>query len=137
MRLLFEGPDKVFAERLSHFLTEKNIENVLEFSKITDWGSADYGTFVFRIWVVEEDQFENGQKFLQEYSEAPDHPRFEIKPITVERDGPSLSDAPPIPMPAYFTPFVTYYLLALCTAVHLLSSFLAWGKTEESSSLPL
>lgn len=131
MRLLFEGYDEKLAKRLSLFLTNKKIDNNLEGTKDTDWGSAEYGTLLFRVWIIEEDEYEKAHQFLQEFLQEPDHPRYEVPLHTP----PALPQRTiPIPRPL-FTPFATYYLLLICTLLHISSSFLAW-QGEKSLDAP-
>jgi GlpG protein len=76
MRLIatLNDPQKAYA--LSAFLTQKDIDNMVEVKKDNDWGSSDYGTTICTIWIYEEDQLEDALSIVSEFHENPDDPRY-------------------------------------------------------------
>jgi GlpG protein len=80
MRLLCTLQDPIKAQTFSLFLVREGIENSLESSTNTDWGSVDYGTVTSRIWIYEEDFFEKAQQYFLNFEENPLDPRFSASP---------------------------------------------------------
>ncbi len=75
MRLIYTLQDPDLAQKLSAFLKQRGIENSIESTTNTDWGSVEYGTLTCRIWVYEEDFFKKAQELVQQYLENPDAPK--------------------------------------------------------------
>ena len=51
MRLLCTLQDQNEVKRLSDFLHSKGIENEIDGSINSDWGSTDYGLIDYKIWI--------------------------------------------------------------------------------------
>ena len=81
MRLLHIFDDHTSGEKFSAFLKHEGIDNVCETQTNTDWGSSDYGTIKCTLWIIEEDQLETAQRWLQEYEAHPHDSIF----VTSER----------------------------------------------------
>jgi len=76
MRLIYTVNDQRKAESFSTFLKEQGIDNQLDSHKEKDWGNPDYGTSVYRTWVIDEDKVDEAQNFLKEFEENPQSVRF-------------------------------------------------------------
>src|SRR4051812_217516 len=77
MRLICTFNDQSSGEILSNYFTHKGIENLLELTANRDWGSSDYSNVTAKIWVYDEDQFEEALKITQEYIDNPQDPRYQ------------------------------------------------------------
>jgi len=53
------------AKQYSDFLTLKGIDNHLEKSVNRDWGSPDYGSIEYNIWIYDEDLIEDATRHLE------------------------------------------------------------------------
>lgn len=109
MRLLATLKTEEEARTLSNALTQEKIENQVEAKLVTDWGSNEYGTPEYFIWVIDEDQVEAASHVLQEYQANPENPRYQtskIVPIQETKIAPKgkTSKAP-----------LTLYLIAICS----------------------
>ena len=71
MRLICTLDDPNQCYMLSAFLAKEGIENQLEFSTNTDWGSPAYGTAKGKVWVYDEDRFEEALKLANEFLQDP------------------------------------------------------------------
>jgi len=60
----------------SSFLTSEGIENQLEISSNTDWGSSNYGDVTCRIWIYNEDDVDAAMKWLETFETQPENPVF-------------------------------------------------------------
>lgn len=95
MRLLHTFKDDRNARTFSSFLTQQGIENQLDLQKNSDWGSDDYGTISGRVWVIDEDDLEKSQEFLNTFTDNPNDQRFSyLKPSTVPPEPPEASAKP-------------------------------------------
>lgn len=80
MRLLHTFNNDRTARTFSNFLQQEGVDNKLEISSITDWGSDDYGTLNCQIWVIDEDDIDAAHQWLETYLDNPTDPRFkEVK----------------------------------------------------------
>lgn len=71
MRLIGTLKNEEMARRFSLFLKEKGIENECETSMVTDWGSPEYGDRLCRIWVVDEDRFNEAEAYYADFQAHP------------------------------------------------------------------
>lgn len=78
MRLVGTFQNENDLRRFSEYLRRKKIDHSFEQEKVTDWGSDDYGTLRWRLWVDDEDAFENVYSMYQHYKLNPDDPIFPI-----------------------------------------------------------
>lgn len=76
MRLICTLDDQKAALNFSEFLKREGIENNLEITGNSDWGSPDYGTIKCFIWVIEEDKLQEAQQWYEEFQLHPDNPVF-------------------------------------------------------------
>lgn len=137
MRLVYTTQDSEAASQLAQFLRKEGISNELEIAGTTDWGNPDYGTLTHRIWVIDEDQLQKAQAFINQYQTDPENPLFkdEVKP--------PLIDLKSLPLDGKKTKgrrrkkvekgigIITLYLLTLCTLL-----FLYGELTSPAISLP-
>lgn len=121
MRLLTSLNDQKQGLALSAYLTSKGFENKLETVPNTDWGSTDYGLSQYKIWIIDEDHFNEAKEIAKEFNDAPDDSRYSHL---------AKVEAPPSPTFTFKTtrepaekraalrePMgnLTFYLLILCT----------------------
>jgi GlpG protein len=124
MRLLISLNDQKQGHALSAYLTNEGFDNKLEIIPNADWGSADYGSAACKVWIIDEDHFDEAKRIAQEFVTAPDDPRF----LAASKPTPTI--APPLPTyrtarpaaekkPALREPMgnLTFYLLILCTLI--------------------
>lgn len=78
MRLIHTFKNDREARLFSGFLHRENIENKLEISSVTDWGSEDYGTLSCQLWIIDEDDLDAALKWLAFFLENPHDPRFAV-----------------------------------------------------------
>ncbi len=76
MRLIYSTEDKKLAHQFSTFLKKEGIENLFEIVTNTDWGSSDYGTYKCYVWVIEEEQMEKAQQWLEQFEQNPQQELF-------------------------------------------------------------
>lgn len=77
MRLIYTTHDADKGRTLANFLASEGIENQLEMVKSDDWGHADYGDTVFKIWVIDEDTAETAEKWAKSFEEDPKNPQYQ------------------------------------------------------------
>lgn len=77
MRIVCTLNDQKQGRTLSSFLANEGIENQLEITTNTDWGSPNYGDVSCKIWVIDEDQFEPSMKWIDEFQKDPENPIFQ------------------------------------------------------------
>lgn len=111
MRLLATFKSEEEALTVSSILTQKGIHNQVDGKVDTDWGSNDYGTLEYFVWVIEEDQTDKALALYQEFLANPYLPKFQGPPP------PPLPPQKEVPKPAQRitqkTP-ITLYLIAIC-----------------------
>lgn len=67
MRLLGTFQDPQQAVQLSKLLAEEKIDNNLENVFNNDWGSSDYGSVIYRVWVINEEQVEKANHLYETF----------------------------------------------------------------------
>lgn len=117
MRLLCTLRKQEEAESLSAILTRNGIDNRIEAEMNTDWGSPDYGTPVFRLWIVEEDQMALAMPLYEKYQQEPVLTPKESKIL----QEPMRRVKPPRKPLSQSVGPVTRYLIALCCLLFILS----------------
>lgn len=140
MRLISTLPNQEQAYALSSYLHQQNIENQLEIITNSDWGNSDYGTVTCRIWIVEEDQFEDAMKIAEEFQQNPQDPRFQSKEKRVFIQPKSPQEVEPLIVEnKEFKPIerqpmgpITLYLLIICSLLLMFSG----SSAPEIKSLP-
>lgn len=76
MRLIYTTDDADLARTFADFLLNEGIENQLEMIKHSDWGQNNYGDMVFKIWIIDEDDSERTEKWVEEFEKDPQNPLF-------------------------------------------------------------
>ena len=76
MRVVVTLSDQKKSKQLSAFLASEGIENQLEIQTVTDWGSANYGDLICKIWIYEEDQVLPAKRWIEKFEENPEDPLF-------------------------------------------------------------
>lgn len=135
MRLIHTFDDQKLALQFSNFLNKEGIENQCEIIANTDWGSSDYGTFKCHLWVIDEDDLEMTQRWLDEYLQNPASSIFLEQekwkaPLaeslqTLKEVPQKLSQARQIAMPIEKKGlgFVTLYLFISCVVLFIYAQF--------------
>lgn len=126
MRLLctLQNPDQT--EQLSNYLTANGVENNVSPEKNQDWGSDDYGTFVYRIWIIDEDQLEYGMQLYEKFIKEPPTP---VKPSIKPKAPRPAKQREPQSAP------LTLYTIILCCLLLALSSLTSPKFTDDSSQV--
>lgn len=78
MRLIGTIEDERNASVFSNFLREKGIPHQMEVEKISDWDSHSYGSTKNRVWVQNEEDFEQVLGWHHLFLENPDNPLFDV-----------------------------------------------------------
>lgn len=130
MRLLATVPHSDEAIRFTKYLAKQGIETQVDQEIGSDWGSQDYGTAHFKIWVIHEDQIKEAQRMYEQFQQDPFSPLYDITPIrvTLPKQEKRLKKQP------YQASPVTAYLIALCIAVYAWSSFTSPQFTSQATS---
>ncbi len=81
MRLIHTFDDQKRAQDFSEFLTQEGINNECDMQTIKDWGSDEYGNLKSNLWIIEEDDFDIAQRWLNRYLQNPDDPVFEKRTL--------------------------------------------------------
>jgi GlpG protein len=136
MRLLCSFDNEREARVFSAFLTKEKVENQLEITSNTDWGSIDYGTISGRIWIIDEDKVQIAQKYHEEFLDDPNDQKFignilqipsMIEPIS-SNSSQRLGDKDPVlEGPARLIKakpigFLTLYIIVACTLLFFFSA---------------
>lgn len=153
MRLICTLDDQKKGLELSSYLASEGIENQLEIVSNTDWGSADYGNIICRIWANDEDLFEKGMQIANEFLNDPENPRFKIKKSEKSLEFPffdelnredkiipinSQANAKTPNLPQKPRAILTSYIFLICALVYLISAFtMPQFKTSPPKDIPL
>ncbi|MGA8164925.1 MAG: rhomboid family intramembrane serine protease [Waddliaceae bacterium] len=136
MRFLYTFNDDRQARILSTFLAQEGIENQLDLSVNRDWGSAEYGNVLGKLWIIEEDNLEAANKWLEIFLNNPNDPQFvhskALSPHFLQEAEPKTKQEPKkqqlfrIPPPEYLRRsaaggWLTIYLILGCTLLFFLS----------------
>ena len=133
MRLIHTFYDQKQALQISEFLTNKGIENQCEAIGNTDWGSSEYGTVKCHLWIVDEDQVESAQKWLEQFLQNPANPIFQdqekwktplIDSLQSIKEVPQkLSKNTPLALEKKGLGFITLYLFIICVVLFIYAEF--------------
>lgn len=93
MRLIYSTEDKKLSYQFSEFLKKEGIENLFEIVTKTDWGSSEYGTHKCYVWIVDEEQVEKAQEWLNLYKQDPHLPIFHVEDRKILGTTPPLTPA--------------------------------------------
>lgn len=124
MRLISTFKDQKLAYNFSLFLQENGIENQLEFTPNTDWGSSEYGDIDCKVWIKNEEDLDTALDYANSFKENPNDPKFQLKGdstnIFQELQQPSisnpnaLSENPDVQSSQKPTGNITIFLAVLC-----------------------
>lgn len=117
MRIVGTLSNQIHAQRLSHYLTSKEIANSCEVSF-----DASSGHMSYAIWIHEEDNIAMAKQAFKEFEQNPSNPKFdapipEPEPISLNEDADT-----PRPPPHRFGTHFTTFMLGLCAMVFFLST---------------
>lgn len=148
MRLICTLQDQIRANQLSSYLTKQGIENQVESSSNTDWGSADYGIITSQIWIINENDLDRALEISKDYVDNPQEEKFQftgkdtpsINPEVLPPEEPRRTrgrrkrkiadDKPPL------SP-ITSYLLFICCLLYLFSSLSEPTFRKTAPNIPL
>lgn len=153
MRLLHTFNNDRTARTFSNFLKQEGVDNKLEISSITDWGSDEYGTLNCQVWVIDEDDMQTAHQWLITYLDNPVDPRFkEIKtPPPPPKSDTNHTKKPPkmriklsrealtkIPLEkAKSFGALTFYLILFCTIVFFATQATKRPFEKPPANIPL
>lgn len=131
MRLLCTLKDQSDTKTLSDYLSSQGISTEIDGQVNSDWGSPEYGTILYRIWVIDEDDAEKAYKLYEEYLADPSHARYKsisIKepsppPLPTEEEPPKLSVITPRKKPRFIPTPLTNFFLIICGILYGWSAF--------------
>lgn len=147
MRLVATLNDQVKGQILSDYLKKIGIDNNLEIAANTDWGNPDYGTVTSKVWVIDEDQFENAINIAHEYVASPTDPKYQqdekslldyLEPV---KEKETLRQIPKkgkrnIPWNREPMGIVTMYFLVICCIIFFLTEISAPFITSPPPGIP-
>ncbi len=84
MRLIATLAYEEDAHRFSSFLKTKEIPNTIEVFLNKDWGSPNYGSSEFRVWIIDEEDITEAQKWLKLFENNPKDLIFDISPLSIQ-----------------------------------------------------
>lgn len=67
MRFIGKFSDPAKAEQFSRYLSSQGIENKVEKSANTDWGSDEYGTQAALVWIMDEEKLDDAKIAIDKY----------------------------------------------------------------------
>lgn len=142
MRLLINLNDQKQGYALSAYLTKEGFENKLELTPDTDWGSPDFGNVSCKIWVIDEDHFDEAKKIAEDFSANPADARYygSQKPASIAPKPLINPLKPPAPKVVKLEPMgsLTFYLIVLCSLILFFSELAAPPQiTTIPANLPL
>lgn len=128
MRLLINLSDQKLGYALSSYLTKEGIDNKLESHADTDWGSANYGVMGCKIWVIDEDHFNDAKTIAEQFLADPTHKRYYNNPAPPKPSTPLTfktvaAKAKATKPPVKIEPMgkLTSFLIILCTVIYFFS----------------
>lgn len=153
MRLLHTFNNDRTARTFSNFLQHEGVDNKLEISSVTDWGSDDYGTLKCQIWVIDEDDVNVANQWLETYLDNPADLRFKeiTPPEPIPQKGASQKKEHPISRIKFskdaFTKIpmektksfgaLTFYLILFCTIVFFATQVTKRPFEQPPANIPL
>lgn len=138
MRLLCTLNNEQEARLLAQFLEEHKIANNVDTEVDRDWGSADYGTMIAKVWVIEEDQFAEAEALYGKFKENPDIVKPVIPPVIEPIAQYIISEEEQVKRFIQARrSLVTAYLLITCCLLFFIGEFTAPKVPAFLPSLPL
>lgn len=126
MRLLCTLKDPAQTEKLSNYLASNGVANNVSPEKNQDWGSDDYGTYVYRLWIIDEDQLDQGNALYEKFLKAPPAPVIKITPKKTQRQAKQRIEQ---------SGTITLYLVIVCCLLLAISTFTTPKFTDEASNV--
>ncbi|MFV0340130.1 MAG: rhomboid family intramembrane serine protease [Parachlamydiaceae bacterium] len=126
MRLLCTLRDPTQSEQLSAYLSSKGISNNVSPEKNNDWGSEDYGTYVYRIWIIDEDQLDLGNELYEQFLKSPPPPVLKVLPKKTPR---------PAKIQVEPSGNITWYIILVCCLLLGISAMTSPKFTDDSSQV--
>lgn len=140
MRLLINIQDQKQAYALSAYLTKEGFENNLETSSDKDWGSPEYGAVSCKIWIIDEDHFNEATVIANDFFSDPENARYISMPKQSQpkQSTPIKNLTPPIAKVAKTEPLgkLTSYIIILCTVILFFSELSTTHVTSIPANLP-
>lgn len=136
MRLAASFHNPSSADQLSTYLSGCGIENRVTVSVDNDWGSDNYGTTTCEVWVIDEDAWSRAVDMVSrwQHTHRPTPTPTVTTPMLEEEKAAAQGIASARPQPMGF---VTFYLLALCTALFVASVVSEPSLPDPRPRLPL
>lgn len=138
MRLVGTFKDPQLGQKFSLYLQKKGIRNQVDIEGNRDWGSEEYGTPSCRVWIFEEEDYEEARSLCEEFSQNPFEKRFHLEaaaspppPVGGER-GAKMEPKGGGTMPGSPMGKVTVAVLFLCILLFLIGI----ATTPSNKSLP-
>lgn len=145
MRIVCTLNDQKQAQVLSTFLTAEGIENQLDITKQTDWGTPTYGDMVCRLWIIDEDYIDKANKWIELFKENPSNPVFyshkklfsTFSELSKETP-PKIVKLPRSAIPPAVEPIgpITLIVILICSLLFLITEFTAPSVTSYPTTLP-
>lgn len=142
MRFIGKFSDPAKAEKFSRYLSSQGIENRVEKSVNTDWGSDEYGSQSALVWIMDEEKLDEAKVAIDKYHLDPQDLIFsQPSPPTPQ---PTRSEPSPPPKPKRaskvkqqegFGP-ITLYILLVCSLLFLFNEFNSPSYTKITQGLP-
>lgn len=129
MRLICTLKDQNKAYTLSSYLTLKGIENQMDITTNTDWGSPDYGLVNCTIWSIDEEDLDEALEITKDFLQNSDDPKYseDAKPSHAKIDIANIASttSETVKAPQETFGIVTLYLLILCSLLLFTSTVTA------------
>lgn len=139
MRFIGSFKDPQIGQKFSVFLNTKNIHHELEVTTNTDWGNHDYGTISCKIWVIEEEQFQEAKEWLEKFQEDPFDSVFAVKMPTTPPPPPKEKKRTPEPTKSLSSDFgrITTAILISCILLFVFSTITKPTLRTAPTNVPL
>lgn len=149
MRLIHTFNDPNLAQDFALFLTNQRVEYQLEQNVNKDWGSPDYGLMTSDIWIINEEDVEKVQGWLDAFSRNPNDQMFKKSEGDAELIPAEELLSPEEETPSYFhrqkgnpsassQPMgrVTFYFLLTCILIFFVSQFTTPEFETPATNIP-
>lgn len=149
MRIVCTLNDQKKGHALSAFLSAEGIENQLDITTDTDWGSSNYGDVTCRIWVIDEDLVDTAMRWIDLFQKEPNNPIFHAAALKKAPQPPSedfhekasplklikLTRSPKVTPPQPLGT-ITLYILLICAVLFFANEMTEPSFTSFPASLP-
>jgi GlpG protein len=136
MRCILTTDQAELFQKFTRLLDSKKITWHLEEKGTADWGSPDYGTKKYEVWIIDEDSVAQAKKLLDELQKTPS--LFEQiqsdapKPLLEQKSTPTEPPSPGQMIRKKRRFSLTHFLLAFCSIILLLT---IWSSPD-SEKIP-